>query len=155
MVPAGRGFLVKANASGQTATLNPSVKHNGEETPSIGPLLRIDVDGEQAFIKLAQGVNMPLLNPKGHCSSVYLALNGNPYIMIATEQPKDIELCFQPKKNGQHRLRLTAENADLDYLHLIDRSTGADIDLLQHPNYGFESGPNDQAERFQLLFSPR
>ena len=44
-------------------------------------------------------------------------------------------------------------NLDLDYLHLIDNMTGADVDLLQTPNYTFEAHTTDYAERFNLVYA--
>ena len=41
----------------------------------------------------------------------------------------------------------------MSYLHLIDNMTGADIDLLQNPNYSFVATINDYESRFRLVFS--
>jgi hypothetical protein len=41
----------------------------------------------------------------------------------------------------------------LDYLHLIDNLTGADVDLLQMPEYTFTAKTTDYASRFRLVFS--
>ena len=54
---------------------------------------------------------------------------------------------------------MDVENADVDYLHLIDNLTGADIDLLalrqaQGPaEYTFTAKITDYASRFRLVFS--
>ena len=151
-VPAGRGFLVKANASGQTVTLNPSAKRGEGET--IASLLEIDVDGEQAYVKLTEGVSMPLLDFKGRHSNVYLSQEGKNYIMLVRDDADAIALCYQPSP-GKHTLSVKTENADLDYLHLIDHLTGNDIDLLANSNYTFESSAKNYSARFQLTFSPK
>ena len=36
---------------------------------------------------------------------------------------------------------------------MIDHRTGADIDLIANPSYGFESTGSDYSSRFQLRFS--
>ena len=41
---------------------------------------------------------------------------------------------------------------DLDYLHLIDNFTGADVDLLVTPSYTFNATISDNANRFRLVF---
>ena len=147
-VPAGRGFLVKANAEGQRVSLNSNTKRG-----DAGSYLRIDVDGEQAYVKLTEGISMPLFGFRGHHSSVYLNQEGKNYIMLVNDKAENLDLCYQPKNLGQHQLSVKLENANLDYLHLIDHKTGADVDLLQNPNYRFESKSNDYAERFQLVFN--
>ena len=132
-------------------TLNTSSKQ-GEPTPSA-PLLRIEADGETAFVKLSDGVSMPLLDLRGRHSCVYLSLNGKKYIMLANDKDESVVLCFQPKHNGQHQLCVTPENAELDYLHLVDQLTGADVDLLLNPCYTFEADYDNDYDRFRLVFN--
>ena len=48
--------------------------------------------------------------------------------------------------------RSNSENVEFSYLHLIDNMTGTDIDLLQTPNYTFESRTTDYTSRFRLVF---
>ena len=147
-VPVGRGFLVKANAEGQTVTLNTAAKR-GDSYETI----RIAVDGDLAYVKLTDGVSMPLLSFKGKHSPLWLNHEGKPYIMLVRDQAEAIDLCYQPN-NGHHTLIIDAKGLDLGYLHLIDHLTGADIDLLQNPNYRFDSSSSDYKARFQLVFSP-
>lgn len=147
-VPAGRGFLVKANAANQSVTLNPQSRG---ESHDKGQFISIGIDGQQAFVKTSDGVSMPLLDFHGKASSVYLIRNGEPYAMLVRENADAIDLCYKPKYRGQHTLSVTAN--DLDYLHLIDHKTGADIDLLDTPSYDFESTGGDYPSRFQLRFS--
>ena len=147
-VPVGRGFLVKANAEGQTVTLNTAAKR-GDSYETI----RIAVDGDLAYVKLTDGVSMPLLSFKGKHSPLWLNHEGKPYIMLVRDQAETIDLCYQPN-NGHHTLSVDAKGLDLGYLHLIDHLTGADIDLLQNPNYQFESSSSDYKARFQLVFNP-
>lgn len=149
-VPVGRGFLVKANAANQSVTLNPQGKDNRDD---LGRFLVINIDGDLAYVKLTNGVSMPLLSFKGRHSKVWLNREGKPYIMLVRDQAEAIDLCYQPN-NEHHTLSVEAKGLDLGYLHLIDHLTGADIDLLQNPNYRFESSSSDYEARFQLVFSP-
>ena len=149
-VPVGRGFLVKANDSGQSVTLNPQSKdiHNDKEE-----YLAIDIDGEKAYVKLNEGVSMPLLSFRDHSSSLWLERDRQPYVMLVRDNANSVELNYKAQRPGLHLLSVDAKGLDLDYLHLIDRLTSADIDLLQTPSYGFESASNDYASRFQLVFT--
>ena len=154
-VPAGRGFLVKANATGQKVTLNPSAKR-GElvETDYGTSQLKIDVDGEQAYVKLTEGVSMPLLSFKGKTQRIFLERDDKAYVMLVKDDAETIRLNYQPNTQDQHKLSVSANELELDYLHLTDRLTGADIDLLVTPSYSFESNENDPVSRFLLRFSP-
>ena len=48
----------------------------------------------------------------------------------------EIPLNFKAEKNGTYTLSFDLENVELDYLHLIDNLTGADVDLLTPPACG-------------------
>ena len=150
-VPAGRGFLVKANATGQTVTLNPSAKHSQDET-AITPSIKIDVDGEYAYVKMGEGVNMPLLSFWGKTPRVSLLYDRQAYVMLTSKGIEGIELNFRSTQ-GRHHLCVEFEGGRPKYLHLLDRKTGADIDLLAVPSYSFDSENGDDAARFRLVFN--
>ena len=151
-VPAGRGFLVKANATNQRVELNPSSKR---EAPQVeGQYLCVNVDGEKAYVKMNEGVSMPLFYFNGNSSNLYLTHEGKPYVMLVRDGAESIDLNYHSSHKGQHSLSVAAEDLGLDYLHLIDRLTGADIDLLATPTYSFESEKHDYDTRFLLQFAP-
>ena len=148
-VPTGRGFLVKANATGQTVTLN-SQSRSGS-TDDI--YLCVSIDDDKAYVKMNEGVSMPLLALNGKSPRLSLTSEGTSYVMLVRDQADNIELNYQPNSHGKHNFYVNAKGLDLDYLHLIDRLTGTDIDLLVTPNYSFESHGTDYSARFQLRFA--
>ena len=68
---------------------------------------------------------------------------------VSTETPVN----FKAAKNGTYTLTVNVENMDLDYLHLIDNITGANVDLLASPTYTFTGKTSDYASRFRLVFN--
>lgn len=150
-VPVGRGFLVKANAANQSVTLNPQSKDTRDEK---GEYVVIDIDGDKAYVKTNDGVSMPLLSFRGHQPSLWLEREGQPYIMMVRDRADIVELNYKAKEHGIHTLKVYSFHSQLSTLHLIDRLTGADIDLLKNPSYQFESSSNDYTSRFQLVFNP-
>ena len=147
-VPVGRGFLVKANTEGQTVTLNPQSKG---ESMVKEHFISLDIDGDKAYVKMTEGVSMPMLNFQGKSSSVYLTRDGQAYTMLVRDNAESIDLCYRPIRHSKHTLSVTANG--VDYLHLIDHKTGTDIDLIATPNYSFESTSSDYTSRFQLKFN--
>ena len=159
-VPAGRGFLVKANAEGQTVSLNPQTRgsaaveaQNIASFQQLDGTIVIDLDGERAYVKMTDGISMPLLEFRGHTPSVFLIRDKNPYIMLVKDDAQSVDLCYLPKIAGLHRISVSAGNTPPCYLHLIDNLTGADVDLLATPNYTFNAMTDDYATRFHLVFS--
>lgn len=150
IVPAGRGFLVKANAAGQTVTLNPQSKELDNDP---GQYIAINIDGETVYVKMTEGVSMPLLSINGKTSNLWLERNGKQYTMLVRDDVDAIHVNYKASQ-GTHHLSVNTEKVNTNYLHLIDRFTGTDIDLLDTPSYSFESHNGDNASRFQLVFSP-
>ncbi len=156
-VPMGRGFLVKANTTGQSVSLNPQTKGYREEK---GQYLCLSVGDEKAYVKLNEGVSMPLLDLRGQHSSLYLMHEHKPYIMLVRDEAKTLDLCYEAHDHGTQTLTVDTKGLDMDYLHLIDHKTGADVDLLalrqaqESACYTFEASKDDYATRFMLAFAP-
>lgn len=68
------------------------------------------------------------------------------------EDIDEITLAFDAKKTGEYTLSFDV-NGQFDYLHLIDRMTGTDVDMLVEENYSFVATSNDNTERFIIRFS--
>jgi endonuclease I len=151
-VPVGRGFLVKANAPNQTVTLNPQSKRS--VSSEEGQYLCLTVGDEKAYVKLTEGVSMPLMDLRGRHSSLYLLSEHKPYVMLVRDGAESLDLCYEARQNGEQVLSVNFEGLDLDYLHLIDNLTGADVDLLHTPSYAFEAKKGDYPTRFRLVFAP-
>ncbi len=151
-VPVGRGFLVKANAPNQTVTLNSQSKRS--DSPEEGQYLCLTVGDEKAYVKLTEGVSMPLMDLRGQHSSLYLLSEHKPYVMLVRDGAESLDLCYEVRHNGEQVLSVNAEGLGLTYLHLIDNLTGADVDLLHTPSYAFETTKIDYPTRFKLVFDP-
>ena len=169
-VPVGYGFLVKANAENQTVTLNP--QNNRGESPEEGQYLCVSVGEEKAYAKLNEGVSMPLLSMKGQHSSLYFLSEGKPFVMLVRDGVNVLDLCFESLCDGTQTLTVDVQGIGLDYLHLIDKLTGADVDLLspsltplnaehlraersnpeQPATYTFTAKTTDDVSRFRLVF---
>ncbi len=148
-VPVGRGFLVKANAANQTVTLNPQSKGGDNEK---GQYICLSIGEEKAYVKLDEGVSMPLLSLKGEQASLYLTCEGKQFVMLVRDDAPSLDLNFKARRNGEQTLKVDLQGNALDYLHLIDNKTGADVDLLQTPSYTFNATTDDYTTRFRLLF---
>ena len=79
--------------------------------------------------------------------------SGKDFAIACAEKQGEMPLDFRATKNGTYTLSVDVENADVDYLHLIDNLTGADVDLLVSPEYTFDAKTSDYASRFRLVFS--
>ena len=100
-------------------------------------------------------------------AKVYIPQGGKDYAIVCAEGQNEMPLNFKAAKDGTYTLSFTLENLELDYLHLIDNLTGADVDLLtpipetliagedpqSTPSYTFTAKTTDYASRFRLVFT--
>ena len=82
---------------------------------------------------------------------VYIRQNDEDYA-IATigEGTEMLNLCFKTKTTGRYTLKVNLEGK-YSYLHLIDRLTGENINLLEENEYSFVASITDKDERFFVL----
>ncbi len=109
-----------------------------------------------------QNANISL--PQGGKDYAIVSVGRDAKSCVSTEVPVN----FKASKDGEYTLSFNLENVDLDYLHLIDNMTGADVDLLplckggrgdsndpQTASYTFTAKTTDYASRFRLVFSAK
>ena len=151
IVPVGRGFLVKANAEGQTVTLNSQV---GQKAETNDAYLYFSVGNEKVCINMDEGVSMPLMDSKISSFSLYFTRNQQSYVMLVLDHNSIVELNYEVKHDGEYTFKMEAPSLHLDYLHLLDKQTGTEVDLLASPSYTFKAQTSDDASRFLLMFKP-
>ena len=152
----GRGFFVQANDEGQKVVFNPGAKR-GEATakPSF---INIEAGNEsfmdRACVQIGQGNTLRKMTINDQVSHVYVINDGKDYAAATImEAQGEMPVSFRANENGQYTLTVNAENVEMNYLHLIDNMTGADIDLLQTPSYTFNATTTDYESRFRLVFA--
>ena len=86
-----------------------------------------------------RNANIPML---------YINQDGTDYaIAMMSDNTKSFGLNFKAKTMGTYTLSYKAEG-NFDYLHIIDRLTGEDVDMLMDGKYSFVGSPQDNAGRF-------
>ena len=98
-----------------------------------------------------QTKHLKMLNEGG--TKVYVTENGQDYAVVASNDENSTFVSFKASQDGVYTLSVDIQNLDMDYLHLIDNETGADIDLLQNPNYTFEAKTTDSVNRFKVVYA--
>lgn len=87
---------------------------------------------------------------------LYIPQDGTNYATaIMSDDIKVFGLSFKAMTMGKYTLR-TKANGDYTYLHVIDRLTGEDVDMLLDGEYSFVASPNDKENRFivKLEYKP-
>jgi len=178
------GFFTQATTTGEKIRIsrNPIVAQSN--------LLSIDLvegnantnrDGstpaatDRAIIRFGEGNTLEKFSLSDRTSKIYIPHGGKDYAVatVGRDAPwhvsttDEIPINFKAAKNGTYTLTFDTQNLDLEYLHLIDNLTGADIDLIpllrgqgglndtrpSTASYTFTAKTTDYASRFRLVFS--
>ncbi len=158
-IPATTAILVQAQniRSAQTITMKdtkaaPTAKRANND--NIWFTVKNGQYNDVACIEFKEGDGF---NKMAHYNEdapmLYVSYNGQEYAAAnVSDDTKVIDLCFKTKETSRYTLSFKA-NGMFDYLHLIDRITGEDVDMLIDDEYSFIGTSTDNADRFILKFS--
>ncbi len=151
-IAVGQAVLVKATTDG-TLTLRPSASKSvsaAEEESNKGIVFSVsnDVFTDVAIVRFSSEEGLPKighLNPEAPMLSIdgYAIANLN-------EGTESFPMSFSG--NGEYTLTVSGNTNVTGYLHLVDRATGRDIDLLSTPSYSFTGSP--VSDRFTVKLTP-
>ena len=108
---------------------------------------------DRAIVSLGEGMMLHkfMLHPEN--TRIYFRQNDTDYAIVRSQTEGEMPVSFKAAQNGTYTLTVETKAVEVGYLHLIDNLTGADVDLLQTPNYTFEARTTDYASRFRLVFN--
>ena len=153
------GFFVLATQPNQTAYLRTtppvnlgrsidlalSKKDEGDaSTNATLDRVRIRFDESEAF----EHCNI-ITNP----NRLYIPSDNKQLAVAKAGATGELPLNLEVAADGTYTIVMETGNPNTSYLHLIDSLTGADIDLLQTPEYTFSAKAGDNANRFKVVFS--
>ncbi len=116
---------------------------------------------DRAMVRFGEGASLGKMMLNSANTKLYLQEDGNDYAVVHSKSKGELPVCIEAATNGTYTLTVTPCNVEMNYLHLIDNITGADIDLLVHEpvegsvTYTFEAKTTDNAQRFRLVFEAR
>lgn len=153
----GCAVLVQAKEearAGQTLTIT-NTDHQGPEARYANDQIMFTVknseysDNSYVLFKKGQGLNK-IEHRNAEIPMLYVISEGENYAIADMPDNTDvINLGFEAKTMGQYTISLKAEG-QYSYMHLVDKLTGNDIDMLVEDSYTFVGTPNDRNDRFVL-----
>ena len=107
---------------------------------------------DRAIVRFGQGGTLPKFMLNQSNTKMYISKDGNNYAVVRSNKSGELPVSFKAAQDGTYTISVNAENLNMRYLHLIDRFTGMDTDLLREPSYKFDAMTNDEASRFILVY---
>lgn len=148
-----QGVFVIAASDGEEMTFVPQSNTDDDARIVLNVFKGRSSAIDRAIIRFQDNHTLPkfMLHPDN--TKIYIMSDGANYAVVGRGSDNVTPVCFKAQENGTYTLAVDLVNLDLDYLHLIDNMTGADVDLLQTPSYTFEAHTTDYAERFNLVYA--
>ena len=153
----GQGVLVRTIANADIIIEKTNAEAIAESSSKDDmKRLKINVVGngkeDCAFAYLCNGNG---LNKVGHRNEtvplLYIPHDGSDYaIAMLGDDTQTFNVDFEAKTVGMYTLSVETLG-DFDYLHIIDKFTGADVDMLVEDNYSFVASPTDSESRFMIV----
>lgn len=156
VIAPGCAVLVQTTAAGAGKTLTiTNTDHQGPQAKYANDQIMFTVenteytDNTYVLFKKGQGLNK-IDHRNAEIPMLYVISEGENYAIADMPDNTDvINLGFEAKTMGQYTISLKAEG-QYSYMHLVDKLTGNDIDMLVEDSYTFVGTPNDRNDRFVL-----
>ena len=151
-IPLGAAILVQAQKAGTLTMANSTL---GASAKSRNENIWLTVkNNEYSDVACIEFNDKHGLNKMSHHNEaapmLYINYKGENFASAnVSNSTKVIDLCFKAKTLSKYTLSLNADG-NFSYLHLIDKMTGEDVDMLIDSEYSFISAPNDNEHRFIL-----
>ena len=146
------GVFVVATQGGEQATFTPAANGGKISKVRIDVLMNRGELVDRAIVSFNANTTLPkfMLNPED--SKLYIPQNDCEYAIVESNRENSLPVNFKAESNGTYTLAVNSSEVEMEYLHLIDNLTGADVDLLANPNYQFNATTSDSESRFVLAF---
>ena len=151
-------FVMASEPDPETGEVEPAVFSTSAKTSQNIALNLVRNDRsaslvDRAVVRFDEGGQLPKFMLDATNTRVYIPQDGANYAVANHNSDNNTAVSFKAKENGSYKLKVSVENLDLEYLHLIDNQTGTDVDLLATPSYTFDANTTDQADRFRLVYA--
>lgn len=152
-VAAMEGIMVYAETDGEIVTFMKNTRNTVADEQIVLNLSRYEGNViDRVIVRFGEGSTLPKYSLDNNSAKVYVPLYDNDYSVVRTNGQDEIPVNFNTGDLGKYVLNVSVETANSSYLHLIDKITGTDVDLLKNPEYSFIGSPRDAEDRFIVRF---
>ena len=169
-IAAMEGIFVHTDTDGEMLTFTKATRGTENHERIVINLSGVSASStptiiDRAIVRTGECRTLPKFQISDNSTKLSFLQDGKDYAVVTIGRNAarhvstgEIPLNFKPAKNGTYTLSFDIENIELDYLHLIDNMTGADVDLVatstdSMATYTFAAKTTDYASRFRLVFS--
>ena len=149
-IEAMEGIFVKAQQEQQPLTFTIA------EEPAKSPTVALNLSDktglvDRAIVRFGESRQLPKFQLNPNSTKLYITKDNQDYAVVRTNNSGSLPVSFKPEQDGTYTINVNTENVNMKYLHLVDRMTGMDTDLLRD-SYKFDAMTNDDPSRFILVY---
>lgn len=150
-IPRGTAIMVQAKSAGTLTMVNTSDYVAPAKSGNDNIWFTVKNENFQDFacvdFKPGRGLNK-IDHQNENAPMLYINHNGENFGSVnMSDDAKSINLNFKAKTTGKYTLILKPEG-NFNYIHVIDKLTGEDVDMLLEGEYSFIASPMDADNRF-------
>lgn len=133
-----------------TKTAAPSKRAIEEDRVALN-LSRNNSDAiDRVLVRFDEGGTLPKYSMRDNESVIYIPQADRNYAVVKGSATNVFPVNFKTEDFGVYTLSSDIAGANVDYMHLIDKITGEDVDMLLEGEYSFVAAPVDREDRFIL-----
>lgn len=153
-VAAMEGIMVYAETDGETVTFVKDTRNADADTQIVLNLSRYESEViDRVIVRFGEGGTLPKYSLNDNNAKVYITQDGVDYAIARGCDLCEMPVSFKANHIGKYTFSANVETADVSYLHLVDKITGDDFDMLDDGSYTFIGSPTDMEARFVLRFN--
>ena len=146
-----RAFLVQATGTSPSVIISRTTAKAEDDNDADNIIFSVSNSqySDEAYVMFREGHGLNKIEHRNAEIPMLYVIDSDQHFAIADvdDNTNVINLGFEAKTMGQYTLKLKADG-DFSCLHLIDRITGEDVDMLIEDEYSFIAAPSDVKNRF-------
>ncbi len=145
-----QGFLVQATTAGDAYIHKTAQSSKGRANNDYIKFIVANNQYEDVtFALFDEGHGLNKINHRNsNIQQIYIPKDGESFaVATMADNTQSFNLNFKAMTMGQYKLSFKTKG-EFNYLHVIDRMTGEDIDMLLEGEYSFIGSPQDSEARF-------
>ena len=146
------GVFVIAAVDGEEMTFSTVAPSKGKQQIVLNLTQGRGNTIDRAIVRFGQNEMLPKFMLNESHTKMYIPKDNKDFAVVTGSNNGRLPVNFEPAEDGTYFINVDVENVRVNYLHLIDREMGMDVDMLQNPTYKFEAKATEKPNRFELVF---
>ncbi len=147
-----QGFLVKISSSAKKIKFSETKRGVNYHSDNIKFMVANNQHEDVAYALFKDAIGLNKINHRNpEVPMLYINQNGEDFAIASmSDDTKAFNLNFKAGTMGKYTLSYKADGV-FKYLHIYDRLTNTDVDMLLEGEYSFIATPNDNENRFIVM----